>query len=56
MDNSLIRKLRLISKNMSQTGQQIITIHILFNISACKGNQIMKVGQLMEYNMINVFL
>ena len=32
-----------------QTGQQIITIHILPNISRCKANQVMKFGQLIEY-------
>ena len=43
LKNSLIRKLRLISKLMtSQTGQQIITIHILFNASRSKSNQTMK--------------
>ena len=47
----------LISKFMtSQTGQQIIKIHILSNISRCKGNQIMKFGRLKEYNMRNIFL
>ena len=30
----------------SQTGQQIITIHMLSNIYRSKGNQIMKFGQL----------
>ena len=40
---------------MSQTGQQIITIHILSNISERKDNQAMKFGQLMEYNMRNIF-
>ena len=34
----------------SQTGQQIIAIHILSNISS-KGNQAIKFGQLIEYNM-----
>ena len=40
----------------SQTGQQIITIYILCNISRSKGNQTMKLGQLREYNMRNIFL
>ena len=40
----------------SQTGQQIITIHMLPNISRSKGNQTMKSGQLTEYNMRNSFL
>ena len=33
----------------SQPGQQTITIHILSNISRSKGNQTMKLGQLIEY-------
>ena len=48
---------RLISKfKTSQTGQQIITLHILPNISRSKDDQIMKFGQLIEYNMRNIFL
>ena len=31
-------------------------MHILSNISTCKDNQIMKPGQLIEYNMRNIFL
>ena len=50
--NSLIRKPRLISRLMtSQTGQQLITMPILSNISRSKGNQSMKFGQLIEHNM-----
>ena len=37
-----------------QTGQQIITIHILLNISRSKGNQIMKFGQIIECNVRNI--
>ena len=33
---------------MSQTGQKIITIHILPNILRSKGNQAMEFGILME--------
>ena len=45
--NGLIRKLRLISEFIRpQTGKQIITIHILTNISRSKGNHTMKFGQL----------
>ena len=40
----------------SQLWKQTIAIHILPNISRSKENQIMKFGQLTEYNMINVFL
>ena len=32
-------------------GQQTITIQILLNISRSNGNQTMKFGQLIEYNM-----
>ena len=39
-----------------QTGEQIITIHILSNISRTKGNKTMKFGQLVEYNIRNIFL
>ena len=39
----------------SQTGQQIITIHILPNNSRSKDSQTMKFGQKIEYNMRNVF-
>ena len=54
--NSLIRKVRLILKFMtSQTGKQTIAIHKLPNISRSKGNQAMKFGQLIEYNMRNIF-
>ena len=34
-----------------QNGQQIITVRILPNISRSNGNQTMKFGQLMKYNM-----
>ena len=40
----------------SQPGSQTITIHILSNISQNKGDQKMKFGQLIEYNMRNIFL
>ena len=39
----------------SQTGKQTVTIHILLNISRSKYNQTMKSGQLIKYNMKNVF-
>ena len=44
-----------------QTGQQIVTIHIITrhilpNISRSKGNQTIKFGQLIEYNLRNIFL
>ena len=51
-ENNLIRKLNLISKFMTlQPGKQIITIHILSNISRNKSNQTIKFGQLLEYNV-----
>ena len=40
----------------SQTGLQIITIHIFPIISRSKGNQTMKFGHLIEHNMRNIFL
>ena len=40
----------------SQTGKQTIAIHILTNISRSKGNQTMKLGQLIEYNRRNIIL
>ena len=55
--NGLIRKLRLVSENMtSQTEQQMNTRHILPNISRGKGNKEMKFGQLIEYNVRNTFI
>ena len=40
----------------SLAGQQIIAIHILPNILRSKCNQTMKFGQLIEYDMRNLFL
>ena len=55
--SGLIRKVRLISKfTTSQPGKQTIAIHILTNISRSKGNQTMKFGQLIEYDMRTIFL
>ena len=39
-----------------QPGQQLTTMNILPNISTSKDNQAMKFGQLIEYNMRNIFL
>ena len=48
---------RLTSKfMMSPAGKQTITIDILPNISRGKGSQTMKFGQLIAYNMKNIFL
>ena len=55
--NGLIKKTRLISNFMtSQSGKQKIVIDILPNISRSKGNQTMKFGQLIEYNMRTIFV
>ena len=55
--NDLIRKIQLISKFMaSQHGKQINSMQIMNNISRSKGNHTMKFGQLIEYNMRNIFL
>ena len=40
----------------SQPGWKAIAIHIFINISRSKGNQAMKFGQLIEYNMRNIFI
>ena len=40
----------------SQTGQQIIAIYKLSNISRSKGNQEMKFSQLIKYSVENIFL
>ena len=40
----------------SQTGQQIIAIHILPNISRSKDSQVIKFGQLIKYNVRYKFL
>ena len=46
----------LISKfTTSQTGKKTITICVLPDISISKGNQTMKFGQFIEYNMWNIF-
>ena len=39
----------------SQPGQQTMVIHILSNISRSKSDQTMKFGELIEYNMRNIF-
>ena len=47
----------VISKFMtSQPDYQTIVIQILSNISRSKGNQTIKFGQLLEYNMGNILL
>ena len=39
-----------------QPGLQTIAIHAFPNISRSKSNQTMKFGQLIEYNMGNIFI
>ena len=53
----MIRKLTLIPKlSRDKFEKEIITIHILPNIVRSKGNQTIKLGQLIEHNMRNIFL
>ena len=40
----------------SQPGKQTIAIYIFPNISRSKGHPKLKFGQLIDYNMINIFL
>ena len=40
----------------SQSGEKTIAIHILTNISRGEDHQAMKLGQLIEYNMKNIFV
>ena len=55
--NGLIRKVMLVLKFMTlQPGQQAIVMHIFPNISQSKGNQTMKLGQLIEYNVTSIFV
>ena len=55
--NGLIKKIRLTSNfMMSHPGQQTVVIRIFPNILINKGNQTMKLGQLTECNMRNIFL
>ena len=57
IEKRLDKKAMLFSKFiMPWTVQLRITIHISLNISKSKGKQIMKFGQVIEYNMINIFL
>ena len=39
-----------------QPGQQTIAIHIFTSISRSNSNQAIKCGQLIDYNMRNIFL
>ena len=55
--NGLIIKTRLISKFIvPQAGKKTVAIHIFPNIARSKDNQRTKFGQLIKYNMRNIFL
>ena len=55
--NGLIKKIRLISNfTTSQLVKKQLVIHILPNISRSKCNKTMKFGQLIEYDIRNIFL
>lgn len=52
----LDKKARLILKLITlQTGQQIISIHVLPKVSRTKENQTMKFGQLPKHYLGNIF-
>ena len=48
-------KLKFLKFMTSKPGKQAIATHTLHNISRNKGNQTMKLGQLIEYSMRNIF-
>ena len=54
--NGSIRKIRLILKSITSQPEQTIASDILPNISRSKSNQAIKFGQLIEYNMRNIFV
>ena len=55
--NDLVRMIWLISKFVTpQPGKQTNALQILSNISRRKGSQKMKIIQLIEYSMRNIFL
>ena len=57
LKDGLIRKFRLIPKFMTpQTGQQIVNVHTLSNISRSKSNQTMKLHQLVKYKIRSMFV
>ena len=51
--NVLVKKVKV---NFKIYAKQMITIYILSNISRSKGNQTMTFGQVIEYNMRNIFI
>ena len=53
----MTRMLELISNFVtSKAGKEIVEMHILPNISISEDNQTMAFGQLIEYNIRNIFL
>ena len=57
LSKKLLLKSWLVSKFMtSQTSEHIVAINILSDISRTKIKQAKKFGQLIEYNMITIFL
>ena len=52
-----MKKIRIISKSLtSQPGYETIAMHILPNVSRNKCNQAIEFGELIEYNMRNIFV
>ena len=47
---------KTVARDPSHTGQQIITMHIMSNISRKKWNKTTKFGQLIEYNTRNIVI
>ena len=57
VDQRLDKKTKIKFKTLtSQTVRQIIIIRKLLNISRSKDNQTMKLGQIVEFNVRNIFL
>ena len=52
----LDKKAKVNFKIYNTTGKQVISKQILPSISRRKSNQTMKFGQVMEYNIQNIFL
>ena len=55
--NISIRKIKLISKSMRpEPDKKTIAAHLFPFMSRSKGNQAVKFGQLIEYNIRNIFV
>lgn len=53
----MVRKVRTVSKFMTSfTEKKIAIIHILPNVPGSKDDQKIKFGELIEYNLRNIFL